>query len=204
MDYNKIGNFIFTERKAKGLTQAKLAEKIFVSEKTVSKWENGNGIPDTNSLPKLCEIFGVSLNELLSGERINNEEYKDKAEKELFNLQKRNEETNKLMLKLEIAFATIAVISLFLMLFFAIYIAKTFDIVVVPVVMISLAVATTLVSTFFCLKIEQKVGYYVCKKCGHKYIPSYGQVNSAMHLGRTRYMKCPNCKKKSWQKKILK
>ena len=54
MDYNKIGNFISTERKAKNLTQAKLAEKLFVSEKTVSKWENGNGIPDTNLLPKLC------------------------------------------------------------------------------------------------------------------------------------------------------
>ena len=70
MDYNKIGNFIATERKAKKLTQAKLAEKIFVSEKTVSKWENGKGIPDTNSLPKLCEIFNISLNELLSGERL--------------------------------------------------------------------------------------------------------------------------------------
>ena len=70
MDYIKIGNFIMQERKAKKLTQAKLAEKVFVSEKTVSKWENGKGLPDTNSLPKLCEILGVSLNELLSGEKI--------------------------------------------------------------------------------------------------------------------------------------
>lgn len=67
MDYNKIGAFIATERKAKKLTQTKLAEKLFISEKTISKWENGNGIPDTNTLPKLCEIFEVSLNELLNG-----------------------------------------------------------------------------------------------------------------------------------------
>ena len=81
MNYNKIGAFILNERKAKNLTQAKLAEKLFVSEKTISKWENGNGIPDTNSLPKLCEIFGVSLNELLNGCRMNNEEYINSAEK---------------------------------------------------------------------------------------------------------------------------
>ena len=70
MDYKKIGNFIKEERKNKNLTQAKLAEKLFVSEKTVSKWENGNGLPDTKDLPKLCEIFEVSLNEILAGEKI--------------------------------------------------------------------------------------------------------------------------------------
>ena len=60
MDYNKIGQFIASERKNLKLTQAKLAEKLFVSEKTISKWENGNGVPDTNTLPKLCEIFRIS------------------------------------------------------------------------------------------------------------------------------------------------
>ena len=68
MDYDKIGKFIMSERKAKKLTQAKLASMIFVSEKTVSKWENGNGVPDTSVLPALCEVLGVSLNELLNGE----------------------------------------------------------------------------------------------------------------------------------------
>ena len=63
MDYNKIGDFIAEKRKEKKLTQAKLAEKIFVSEKTISKWENGKGLPDTASLPKLCEILDITLNE---------------------------------------------------------------------------------------------------------------------------------------------
>ena len=83
MDYNKIGHLIMTERKAKKLTQAKLAEKLFVSEKTISKWEKGNGIPDTNILPKLCEIFEISINELLNGERLTKEEYTSKAEEKL-------------------------------------------------------------------------------------------------------------------------
>ena len=98
MDYNKIGNFIATERKAKKLTQAKLAEKVFVSEKTVSKWENGKGIPDTNSLPKLCEILGVSLNELISGERINVEN-KQQTEKILLSMAKELEQKNKIIWK---------------------------------------------------------------------------------------------------------
>ena len=56
----------------------------------------------------------------------------------------------------------------------------------------------------FAMKIEQTAGYYVCAKCGHKYVPQYKSVFMAMHYGRTRYMRCPECKKMSWQKKVVK
>ena len=95
MDYYKIGKFIATERKNKNLTQAKLAEKLFVSEKTVSKWENGNGLPDTSILPKLCEIFNVTLNEILSGERIENNNQQN--EQLILNMAKELEEKNKVI-----------------------------------------------------------------------------------------------------------
>ena len=49
----------------------------------------------------------------------------------------------------------------------------------------------------------QVAGYYQCKKCGHKYIPTYKEVKMAMHMGRTRYLKCPCCKQKSWNKKVI-
>ena len=91
MDYNKIGGFIISERKQKKLTQAKLAEKLFVSEKTVSKWENGNGVPDTSVLPKLCQVFGCTLNELLNGQRIEKQEYNQKAEEQLLKLEKQKQ-----------------------------------------------------------------------------------------------------------------
>ena len=55
----------------------------------------------------------------------------------------------------------------------------------------------------FSLKIEQVAGYYECKHCSHKYVPTYKAVNMAMHMGRTRYMRCPECGKKSWQKKVI-
>jgi hypothetical protein len=56
----------------------------------------------------------------------------------------------------------------------------------------------------FAVKIEQIAGYYECKACGYKYVPTYTAVKLSMHMGRTRFMKCPSCGKKSWQKKVIK
>ena len=80
MDYKKIGLFIAQERKAKNLTQEALAKKPYVSAKTISKWENGNGLPDTSILTNLCAILEITINELLSGERLDDVVYKEKAE----------------------------------------------------------------------------------------------------------------------------
>ena len=80
MDCEKIGQFIVKERKNKNLSQNQLADMLFVSYKTVSKWENGRGLPDTSVLPKLCEILDVSINELLSGERLTQQQYNAQAE----------------------------------------------------------------------------------------------------------------------------
>ena len=55
----------------------------------------------------------------------------------------------------------------------------------------------------FAMKIEQVAGYYECRECGHRYVPDLKAMYRAMHMGRTRYMKCPNCGKKSWQKKVI-
>ena len=53
------------------------------------------------------------------------------------------------------------------------------------------------------VRMEQVAGYYACKECGHRYVPTYRTVAMAPHMGRTRYMRCPQCEKKSWQKKVL-
>ena len=55
----------------------------------------------------------------------------------------------------------------------------------------------------YCMKIEQHAGYYECKCCGHRYVPTAKAMWSSMHMGRTRYMQCPECGKKSWQKKVV-
>ena len=80
MDTKKIGRFIAENRKAKDMTQKELAEKLNVSDKTVSRWENGNYMPDLSMLKPLSEVLGISLNELLSGEYITQENVIEKAE----------------------------------------------------------------------------------------------------------------------------
>lgn len=200
MDYNKIGNFIMSERKAKKLTQTKLAEKLFVSEKTISKWENGNGIPDTNILPKLCEIFEITINELLNGERFSADKYENKAENIMLELQKTKEENNKKLLSLEIAIGFIGFLFTFTLVAIASFIKMATWL---RIVLILYGVIIAIITSLIALRIEQVVGYYECPKCKHRYIPTFKQVNLAMHVNRTRYMKCPNCNKKSWCKKVL-
>ena len=74
MDQMKIGAFISSCRKEKGLTQAKLAEQIGISDRAVSKWENGKSLPDASIMMELCDILGITVNDLLKGERVNMEE----------------------------------------------------------------------------------------------------------------------------------
>lgn len=83
MDQIKIGKFISSLRKEKKYTQEELAEKLNVSNKSISRWENGNTMPDLSLIPKLCEILGISINELLSGERIESDEYQKKLEENI-------------------------------------------------------------------------------------------------------------------------
>ncbi|MBR2274888.1 MAG: helix-turn-helix transcriptional regulator [Lachnospiraceae bacterium] len=95
MDQQKIGQFIQELRKERGLTQKELADAIDISDKTVSKWETGNGLPDISSLLPLCRALGINVNELLSGQRIPPADYSEKAEENMMNLLKENEGTKK-------------------------------------------------------------------------------------------------------------
>lgn len=200
MDYSKIGNFIAAERKAKQLTQKKLAEKLFVSEKTVSKWETGNGLPDTSSLPKLCKILNVSINELLNGERISAEEYVVKAEDKMLCLHNAKEQADKHLLTMEIVIGVLSVSMCLILTFIASFLdMKTW----LRIVLIVVGFIAAIVGAGFALKIEQVAGFYKCGNCGNKYVPTYKQVVLAPHVNRTRRMKCPLCHKHSWHNKVI-
>lgn len=92
MDQIKIGNFIAQCRKEKGMTQSHLADILGISDKTVSKWETGKGIPDAGCMVPLCQTLGISVNELLTGEQIPKDEYQEKAEETLVALAKMKSE----------------------------------------------------------------------------------------------------------------
>ena len=83
MNQEKIGKFILELRKEKNMTQQELADKIGVTDRAISKWENGRGMPDLSLMKPLCQELGISINELISGEKIDKKEYsiKEKAPK---------------------------------------------------------------------------------------------------------------------------
>lgn len=90
-----IGRFMQEMRKNKGLTQKELADRIGISDKTISKWENGNSVPDTSILLSLCEELDITVNELLSCEKISSDNYSMKAEETIMTLMKENEDNKK-------------------------------------------------------------------------------------------------------------
>jgi len=200
MDQEKIGKFIACCRKKQKLTQEQLAEKLNITYKAVSKWETGKGLPDASIMRDLCNILKITVNELLSGELIDRINYDESAEINLLEMLKQKEEYDKRLLHIEIIMGIIAILPLLI------------STIIVSLVSLEEWLASTIVGTSiiplllatpFALRIEQTAGYYECQKCYNKYIPTYKSVFEAMHIGRTRYMKCPKCKKRSWNKKVI-
>lgn len=200
MNQEKIGKFIAVCRKERGLTQVQLAEKLGVTDRAVSKWENAKSMPDSSIMLPLCEILGINVNELLTGEKIAMKDYDRHAEENLIRLKKENEEQKKWLLTMEWVIGGLASAAYLILIFTSQFAEMPMP---VRVLLFVLAFALLIVGVGTCLRIEQKAGYYECQHCGHKYVPSYQQVFFAMHNGRTRYMKCPECGQKSWQKKVL-
>jgi transcriptional regulator with XRE-family HTH domain len=200
MDLGKIGKYIAQKRQEKGLTQEGLAEKLDISNKSVSKWERGVCLPDANNMARLCEIFGVSYNELLSGEEIARKDYERLAEEKLEEFAKIETAMNKKFLLYEIVIGYMATVSFLILCLVVSYVEMPTW---ARVVLFVLGFVLLLVGVCFCIKIETEAGKYECRKCGHKYEPKYSAVFFAPHIGRTRMMECPKCHKKSWQKKVV-
>ena len=95
MDQYKIGRFIAERRKECGLTQRQLADALAISDKTVSKWETGRGLPDVSLMLPLCGALGVTVNDLLAGQRVEPAEYQQKAEETMMDLMRENQENKK-------------------------------------------------------------------------------------------------------------
>ena len=201
MDQVKIGKFIAECRKKNNLTQMQLAEKLNITDRAISKWENGKSMPDSSIMLELCNELKITVNELLSGEVLEMNNYNENVEKNLIELSKQKEEADRRLLNTEIIMGVpLVVLFLGVMLIASKFEMDTW----VRFAIIISDVIVFLIATFFMVGIEQKAGYYECQKCHHKYVPSYSSVCLAMHFGRTRYMKCPKCNQKSWQKKVTK
>ena len=201
MDQVKIGKFIAECRKNANLTQMQLAEKLNITDRAISKWETGKSLPDSSIMLGLCDILGISVNELLSGENIIIENSNQKNEQLLLDMAKELEQKNKTVWKSMWVIMIISMTALFAGILIAAFLMPEGVWQLVTILGICIAF---LIPCFYALKLEVSVGAYKCKNCGYEIVPTYSEALWAMHRGTTRHLKCPNCNKRTWSKKVLK
>ena len=201
MNQIKIGAFIASQRKNNNLTQALLAEKLGITDRAVSKWERGKGMPDVSIMLDLCEILGITVNELLCGEKMNMENNNQKNEQLLLDMAKELEQKNKTIWSSMWAIMIVSITALIAGIFISAFLIPEGVWQLVTILGICIFF---LIPCFYALKLEVSVGAYKCKNCGHEIVPTYSEALWAMHRGTTRYLKCPKCNKRTWCKKVLK
>lgn len=200
MDQIKIGKFISSKRKEKGITQSELAEKLLITDRAISKWENGVCLPDASNIMELCKILDITVNDLFSGEVVDMKEYNKVSDELLLEMKRREEVHNKRL------FTSMWILLITLLIFYtSIVVLACMTLKEGPILgtVICASTAITVVIAFYALKLEVEAGYYECKKCHHRFVPTYFEALMSMHMSTTRYLKCPECHKRSWAKKVM-
>ncbi len=200
MDMQKIGTFLAELRKERNLTQDELGEQIGVTNKTVSRWENGNYLPPAEMLQILSELYGVSINELLAGGRLDEKHYKERAEEYIVTdlMKKRNEAIKRLTVSCIVAAITILA-GLSIILLSALLSAPIWlkiGCIVFSLIIIILGIGV-------CCVLTVDAGVYECPECGEKFVPSMKDFIGGAHMLTRRKLKCPKCGKKNFCKKRL-
>ena len=199
MDQIKTGKFISTLRKEKNLTQLQLADIIGISDKTISKWERGAGLPDVSLMIPLCEALEISVNELLSGEKVADSDYKQKAEDTIMDLVKENKENKKRMFQ-SVVCGVITIIAVCSLVVIAAYIEMP---VAVRILLIIFAVLTAVAGVGTAATLDVNAGYFKCPNCGHLFIPEMKDYVKGYHTFTKRRLTCPECGKTGMCKHII-
>lgn len=200
MDMQRVGDFLAELRKSKNLTQEQLGEKIGVTNKTVSRWENGNYLPPVEMLQILGNLYGVSINELLSGERLNDERYKENAEEFMVAdlIKKRRDAKKRLVLAVIVAILSV-LSGLSVVLLCALLPAPVW----LKISSIIYAVTVIIIGTGVCCVLTVDAGVYECPNCGEKFVPTMKNFIFGAHTLTKRKLKCPRCGEKRYCKKRL-
>ena len=201
MDQIKIGKFISEMRKEQNLTQRQLADSLSISDKTVSKWDRGKGLPEVSLMMPLCDILGISVNELLNGEKIVMENNERKNDQLLLKMAKELEEKNKTIWRTMWVIMIVSITALLAGIFLTAFLIPEGPWQLVSMLGICIVF---MIPCFYAVKLEVSVGAYKCKNCGNEFVPTYKEVMMAMHRGFTRHLVCPECGKRTWCKKVWK
>lgn len=201
MNLDKIGKFIADCRKEAKLTQEQLAEKLYITDRAVSKWERGISLPDVDKMLELCNILRINVNELLNGEKIDMKEYEKKNEKLLLEMARQEEQNNKrLMLDMWVLLITTCLFYIGIITLAALTLEDG------PVLKTIICISTVLlvIICFYGLKLETDAGYYECPKCHHKFEErNYFRMMIVPRIGIFKFLKCPKCHKRSMAKKVM-
>ena len=193
MDQAKIGRFIAERRKAQGLTQRQLADALSISDKTVSKWETGRGLPEVSLMLPLCAALSITVNDLLSGERVADSDNQKKAEENMMDLIRENAE-NKERMTLSIICGVITVIAVCALVMLASYLELP---VAVRILLLVCAVLTAIAGIGAAARLEVKAGHYECPHCGALFVPTMMDYVKGYHTLTRRRLTCPTCGKTS-------
>lgn len=199
IDQIKIGGFIAEERKRKGYTQKILSEKLGISDKTISKWERGNGFPEVSLLIPLCSELDITVNELLSGERVSEEQYRKKAEENMVNLVKEAQENKKkIILSVMVGILTIlAAVPLFM-------VAGMFDMRTgVRITFIAIGIVVLIIGIAVACIMDREAGAFECPECHERFIPDMKSYIMGAHTLTKRKLTCPKCGAHRYCKKVL-
>lgn len=193
MDQSRTGKFITQARRAQNLTQRQLADQLAISDKTVSKWECGKGLPEVSLMLPLCEILQITVNDLLSGEKVTEGEYQKKAEENMMDLIRENAE-NKERMTLSNICGVITVIAVCALVMLASYLELP---VAVRILLLVCAVFTAIAGIGAAARLEVKAGYYECPHCGAVFVPTMMDYVKGYHTLTRRRLTCPTCGKTS-------
>lgn len=199
MDQIKIGKFIFERRKSKGYTQRQLADILKISDKTISKWECGNGFPEVSLLLPLCEELDISVNELLIGKRVSANDYQKKAEETMMNLLKEAQESKKKIILSAMVAGLVIMAAVPLFLISGIFEMETW----LRFVLMGIGFLVITIGIIIACILDKDAGAFECPECHNHFVPEMQEYIMGTHTLTKRKLRCPKCGAIKYCKHIL-
>lgn len=200
MDQIKIGKFIAKMRREQKLTQKQVAEQLAISDKTISKWETGKGLPEVSCMIPLCNILGINVNELLSGEKLSEENYQRKAEENMMNLiREKNESKKKIILSAVVALLCTSVFIV------CVLMAEIVQNIELPlrIFLVVFGIIVFIVGVGVAVVLDRDAGSFECPNCQTRFVPDMGAYIMAPHTITKRKLTCPHCGETHYCKKRM-
>ena len=189
MEPTRIGRFIAERRKALGLTQRQLAEQLSVSDKAISKWETGRGLPEVSLMLPLCAVLGITVNDLLSGERVGEGDYRKKAEENMMELVRENAQNRQRFLQ-SIACGGVTVVAVCALVALAAFLPLP---ALARVALLLLAMATAVAGIWAAATLDARAGWFECPHCKELFVPPMADYVKGCHTFTKRRLTCPRC-----------